>query len=411
MHRAQARLQRRIGDTTFRRYIKRMQKRRTIMKQAFSIAAKRYGKGVGMRKENLSHAIAGTSTPLSSSTGTNSRFRLNRLSALVLAAAMALELSGCGQAKDTPASQAAAESDSGKVVIYTPTEDYLIEYMQQRLDEAFPDYDISLEYYHSGDLAAKLKAEGADTSCDIIFDCEYGYLESLSDNLAVIDFIDADQFVEDMRSPDGKYMPVDRYSGSVIVRPDLLAEKGLPVPQSYADLLNPAYRGLIEMPDPTQSSTGYLFLKSLANAWGEEEALAYFDQLDENILQYTSGGSAPVKDAVAGECAVALSLTFKAVDLINEGANLEILFFEEGAPYTPAGLSIVAGHETRKAVIDVVNYFYSDIIDDYLSTYLPEQIKVGQVNSVENYPTDIPYADMSHNTPDVKEALLAKWEH
>ena len=116
------------------------------MKQAFSIAAKRYGKGVGMRKENLSHAIAGTSTPLSSSTGTNSRFRLNRLSALVLAAAMALELSGCGQAKDTPASQAAAESDSGKVVIYTPTEDYLIEYMQQRLDEAFPDYDISLEY-------------------------------------------------------------------------------------------------------------------------------------------------------------------------------------------------------------------------------------------------------------------------
>ena len=70
------------------------------MKQAFSIAAKRYGKGVGMRKENLSHAIAGTSTPLSSSTGTNSRFRLNRLTALVLAAAMALELSGCGQAKE-----------------------------------------------------------------------------------------------------------------------------------------------------------------------------------------------------------------------------------------------------------------------------------------------------------------------
>lgn len=99
------------------------------------------------------------------------------------------------------------------------------------------------------------------------------------------------------------------------------------------------------------------------------------------------------------------------MDLINEGANLDILFFEEGAPYTPAGLSIVAGHETRQAVIDVVNYFYSDIIDDYLSTYLPEQIKVDQVNSVENYPTDIPYADMSHNTPDVKEALLAKWEH
>ena len=99
------------------------------------------------------------------------------------------------------------------------------------------------------------------------------------------------------------------------------------------------------------------------------------------------------------------------VDLINEGADLDILFFKEGAPYTPAGLSIIAGHETRQPVIDVVTYFYSDVIDDYLSTYLPEKVKVDQVNSVENYPTDIPYADMSNNTPDVKEDLLAKWEH
>ena len=99
------------------------------------------------------------------------------------------------------------------------------------------------------------------------------------------------------------------------------------------------------------------------------------------------------------------------VDLINEGSPLQILFFAEGAPYTPAGLSILSGHENRQAVKDVVNYFYSDIIDDYLSTYLPEQIKVGQVNTTPNYPTDIPYADMSNNTPNVKAELLAKWTH
>lgn len=67
-------------------------------------------------------------------------------------------------------------------------------------------------------------------------------------------------------------MPVDRYSGSVIVNTQVLADKGLPVPQSHEDLLDPMYKGLIEMPDPTASSTGYLFLKSLVNAWGEEKA-------------------------------------------------------------------------------------------------------------------------------------------
>lgn len=157
------------------------------------------------------------------------------------------------------------------------------------------------------------------TGCDIVFDCEYGYLQMLSDNFATIDFIDNSQFVADMQDPTRKYMPVDRYSGYVIVNTQVLADKGLPVPQSYEDLLGPMYKGLIEMPDPTASSTGYLFLKSLVNAWGEEKALAYFDQLDANILQYT-GGSAPVKDAAAGECAIALSPTFKAVDLINEGS-------------------------------------------------------------------------------------------
>ena len=73
--------------------------------------------------------------------------------------------------------------------------------MQQRLTAQFPDYDISLEYYHSGDLAAKLQAEGADTACDIVFDCEYGYLQMLSDNFATIDFIDNSQFVADMQDP------------------------------------------------------------------------------------------------------------------------------------------------------------------------------------------------------------------
>ncbi len=325
---------------------------------------------------------------------------LRRVMALTLIAALCLF---------TAAAFAAPAENKGRVVIYTPTEDYLIEYLQARLDEAFPETEISIEYYHSREVAAKILAEGTDSECDIVFDIEYGYLQSLKDLLTVIDFIDEEQFVPDMLSADGTYLPVDRYSGGIIIRPDLLEEKGVAVPESYADLLKPEYKGLIEMPDPSQSSTGYLFLKSLVNAWGEEEAFAYFEELDDNILKYTSGGSGPVKDAVAGECAIALSLTFNAVNLINEGANLEILYFAEGAPYTPAGLSILSGHETRQEVIDVVNYFYSDIIDDYCSTYLPEQIKIGQVNSVPNYPTDIPYADMSNNTPDVKEDLIAKW--
>ena len=314
-------------------------------------------------------------------------------------------------ANDTTVSSPAGDASSltGKVVIYTPTEDYLIEYLQSRLDEAFPQMDIVIDYYHSADLAARLKAEGTDTECDIVFDCEYGYLQLLSPNMAKLDYIDMNQFVDDMKDPGGTIFPVDRYSGSVVVNTKVLNDLSLPLPESYADLLKPEYKGLVEMPGPNLSSTGYLFLKSLVNAWGEEEAFAYFEKLDENILQYVAGGSTPIKDLVTGEAAIGLGLTFKAVDLIAEGAPLQILFFEEGAPYTPAGLSVVLGKESKPEVRAVVEYFYSDILDDYLNLYLPEIIKVGQENTVPGYPADIPYSDMSNNTPDVKESLLSRW--
>ena len=85
---------------------------------------------------------------------------------------------------------------------------------------------------------------------------------------------------------------------------DRLEEKNLAVPTSYADLLKPEYKGLVSMPNPKSSGTGYMFLKSLVNAWGEEEAFAYFDQLAENILQFTSSGSGPVNALVQGEAAI-----------------------------------------------------------------------------------------------------------
>ena len=47
-----------------------------------------------------------------------------------------------------------------------------------------------------------------------------------------------------------------------------------------------------------------MFLKALVKPGGKEEALAYFDQLSENILQYTSSGSGPVNALVRGRASV-----------------------------------------------------------------------------------------------------------
>ena len=303
------------------------------------------------------------------------------------------------------------DESSNKVVIYSGAEEYRNEYFLKRLNEEFPDYDITIEYMPTGNLAAKLAAEGADTDMDIFYDLDFSYAGLVEQYLADVSAYDQSIYVDDCKVESGRYLAATRNGGAVIINPDVLAAKGIDEPTSYADLLKPEFKGLVSMPDPKSSGTGYMFIKSLVNAWGEEEAFKYFDGLAENILQFTSSGSGPVNALVQGEAAVGLGMTAQAVTKINEGANLKILFFEEGSPYSLYGYAIPEGKQNRKAVVDVFNFFYTTLVLEDKELYYPEQVFVGQINSVENYPTDIKYADMQGNTTEEKQRLLENWEY
>ena len=89
----------------------------------------------------------------------------------------------------------------------------------------------------------------------------------------------------------------------------------------------------------------------------------------------------------------------------------KILFFEEGSPYSLYGYAIPEGKQTRKAVVDVFNFFYTTLVMEDKELYYPEQVFAAQVNNVANYPTDIKYADMHDNTTAEKARLLDNWEY
>ena len=96
------------------------------------------------------------------------------------------------------------------------------------------------------------------------------------------------------------------------------------MPAGYEDLLKPEYKGLVIMPNPKSSGTGYMFVKALVVSMGEEEALAYFDQLNENIIEYTSSGSGPINRLIQKEAAIGLGMTSQAVNANQEGGDFEI---------------------------------------------------------------------------------------
>ena len=104
----------------------------------------------------------------------------------------------------------------------------------------------------------------------------------------------------------------------------------VPVPKSWVDLVNPAYKGRIIMPNPASSGTGFLMVSAWIQLMGEEKGWAYMDKLHENVAAYTHSGSKPCEMAAAGENIVGLSLPIRGIRLKAQGAPIEVVIAEEG---------------------------------------------------------------------------------
>jgi iron(III) transport system substrate-binding protein len=326
---------------------------------------------------------------------------LRKIAVSVLCAGLFLGLAGC------------APKENNRVIIYTSTEDFRTEHMQQLLREKFPSYDIVLQVLSTGNHAAKLKAEGTSTEADIILNLETAYLEGIRDVLADLSSFDLPEFLPELVPADCRYLPWDKSSGAVVMSRSRLESRGLPVPASFGELLDPRYRGVLSMPNPKTSGTGYMFLKGLINSWGEDAAFAYFDGFAENVLQFTTSGSGPVNALIQGEALIGLGMTITATDAINNrGADFEMLFFEEGAPSITTGMGIVKGKETRPVVREVFEFAKTTLVREDKDLYCPEPIFKDQANNIPNYPKNIPYMDMRGiNDLAEKERLLAKWKY
>ena len=231
--------------------------------------------------------------------------------------------------------------------------------------------------------------------------------------LASLENYDVSMFIDDLVPSHHKYLPWERWSGCVAINKTILKEKNVPVPASYADLLKSQYKGLISMPNPKSSGTGYMLVKSLINVWGEDKALVYFDDLADNILQFTSSGSGPVNALLYGEAGIGLGMTHQTVVVNNDsGADLDIYYFSEGAPFSLSGVAIIAGKETRVEVSEIFRFIVTTLSKEDKERFSPEIIFKDQVITVPNYPQNIPYADMTGiSDADEKQRILEKWKY
>ncbi len=300
------------------------------------------------------------------------------------------------------------------IVICSSMEQFRSDELQLQLNEKFPQYNISVMYMATGKAAAKIYAEGPSSEVDILVGLETGYMNKIKGSLDDISGISKLPYLEGLGTADNgnKWVTWEKQAGAIIVNRSVLDKYGLEAPESFEDLLKPEYQGLVAMPDPKSSGTGYFFYKNWVNMWGDEKTLEFVDKLYGNLKQFTESGSGPIKLLKQGEIAIGLALTFQAVNEIADGQPFEIIFPQSGSPYSLTGSAIVDGHREKRGVEEVFDFIANEFLVYDKENFSPEAVFEGQVNTIENYPQNIQYADMTGIQDDKeKERLLAQWKY
>ncbi len=208
---------------------------------------------------------------------------------------------------------------------------------------------VSITQKGSGEVFAQLKAEAANPKADVWFGGTGDpHLQAAEEGLTAV-----------YKSPNlgrlhpwavrqaeqSGYRTVGIYAGALgfSFNTELLKKKGVAPPRCWADLLQPVFKGEIQMANPASSGTAYTAVATLVQVMGEAKAFEYLKALHANVNQYTKSGVAPVKAAARGETSVGISFIHDVVTEAQAGFPVGSATPCEGTGYEIGSLSIVSG--------------------------------------------------------------------
>jgi len=240
-------------------------------------------------------------------------------------------------------------ANAGEITVYSSLEDDEIADFLKAANKDLPDITINVLRLSTGDLGARILAEKKNPKHDVI----WGWAATNMINPQIMEMLEAykakgsDKLASKFKDAGNKWFAATGYMAAFCVNTDRLAKKGLPMPTSWEDLLNPVYKGELIMPNPNSSGTGYLQIASILQSRGEDKGWEYLEALDPNMGQYIKSGSKPCKLTRSGEYSVGASFAFIAMKSIKEGYPLKMVIPSEGSGFELEASALMASSKNK----------------------------------------------------------------
>lgn len=240
-------------------------------------------------------------------------------------------------------------ANAGEITVYSSLEDDEIADFLKAAAKDMPDIKVNVLRLSTGDLGARILAEKDNSKHDVI----WGWAATNMINPEIMAMLEpykakgSDQISDKFKDAGNKWFAATGYMAAFCVNTDRLEKKGLPMPGSWEDLLNPVYKGELIMPNPNSSGTGYLQIASILQSRGEEKGWEYLEALDSNMGQYIKSGSKPCKLTRSGEYSIGASFAFIAMKSIKEGYPLKMVIPSEGSGFELEANALMASSKNK----------------------------------------------------------------
>ena len=194
----------------------------------------------------------------------------------------------------------------------------------------------------SGEVIAKIKAEGGKPSADVWFGGGIdAFMKAKEDGLLEMYKPEGfDKIKEGFKDNEGYWISKGVTVVGFLVNNKILQEKGLEIPKTWAEIADPKYKDEIIMANPAVSGTSYANVKGLIDLYGEEKAWEYFKKLNDNVKFYGKRGKDPQEKTVAGEFGIGIIPIDKSAFDVAEKNNLTAIYPEDGLCWVPEGVAI-----------------------------------------------------------------------
>jgi iron(III) transport system substrate-binding protein len=232
---------------------------------------------------------------------------------------------------------------------------------------------VNFVRFSSGEALARVIAEKSNPQIDVLFG---GPVETFGAGIAegVFEPYKPPAFsvlAPRFKDPQGYWVGIADDPLVFMSNKKFLAENKLNPPASWNDLLNPAYKGMLQMADARTSGTAVTRIFSILEVFGRDETKAfdYMKKLRANVQVYTKSGGGGTIPVGLGQAGAGIFFIVDALKTQQEGYDVAVSFPQEGIGTATEAIALIKGAKNPEAGRKLIDWAASPAMQNLFAKY------------------------------------------